>query len=139
MQKGDIVLGVLQVSNKRDQTPFNQQDQALLTAFAGQVVTALENARLLQQTDAELQDRVTELSMLHQLDRELNATLALNNVLDVTLSWTMRLFRATAGCVLLVDNTQAISFWVQRGYDRLPNLADLDLAKLYGESSRATG
>jgi GAF domain-containing protein len=58
------VLGVLQVINKRNGIPFSLEDQSLLTAFAGQAVVAMENARLLAQTDEALQKSVDELFAL---------------------------------------------------------------------------
>jgi GAF domain-containing protein len=47
MQIKDRVLGVIEVINRRDGLPFVQDDQNLLTAFAGQAAVAMENARLL--------------------------------------------------------------------------------------------
>ena len=47
MQIKDRVLGVIEVINRRDGLPFVQDDQNLLTAFAGQAAVAIENARLL--------------------------------------------------------------------------------------------
>ena len=79
--RGNAVLGVIQVINKKNGAPFQEEDETLLSAFAGQAVVALENARLLEQTDQALQDRVNELFMLQQLDRDLNTTLDLEYVL----------------------------------------------------------
>jgi signal transduction histidine kinase len=110
------VLGVLQVINKCNGGPFNEDDQTLLTAFAGQAVVALENARLLHQTDEALQERVSELSLLQQLDRDLNTTLELDPVVNLTLDWVLRTCNATAGgLVLILDGEPKLV--AARGYD----------------------
>jgi signal transduction histidine kinase len=113
----NTVLGVLQVINKRNGAPFNQEDESLLTAFAGQAVIALENARLLEQTDHELQQRVNELFMLQQLDRDLTTTLELEQVLNLTLDWALRVNNGSAGSIVLVDNGQIPYLKAQRNYD----------------------
>ena len=110
------VLGVLQVINKYSGGPFNEDDQTLLTAFAGQAVVALENARLLHQTDEELQERVSELSLLQQLDRDLNTTLELASVVNLTLDWVLRTCSATAGGLVLILDGEA-RLVASRGYD----------------------
>ena len=72
--------------------------------------------------------------MLQQLDRELNATLDVQKVLDVTLAWTMRLFETDAGCVVLADGAEAASFWAQRGYDPGIDLGIDNRDRLYSQS-----
>ncbi len=111
------VPGVLQVINKRNGAPFTEEDQQLLMAFAGQAVVVMENARLLQQTDQALQERVNELFLLQQLDRDLNTTLELNRVLGLTLDWALRVCRGTAGIVLLLDEQRNVLTYAAYGYD----------------------
>ena len=106
LMRQNAVLGVVQVINKRNGAPFNQEDESLLTAFAGQAVIALENARLLEQTDQQLQQRVSELFMLQQLDRDLTTTLDLAHILNLTLDWALRISDGSAGFVILVDDEQ---------------------------------
>lgn len=120
------VLGVVQLINKRNGFPFVEQDERLLTAFASQAVVALENARLLQQTDRALQDRVTELFMLQQLDRDLNTTLDLRKVLGLTLDWMMRVCQGTAGAIILVDENGIPLVREVRGYDDTFDADELD-------------
>ncbi|MCZ7666265.1 MAG: hypothetical protein M5U34_02975 [Chloroflexi bacterium] len=74
---------MLQVINKSNGAPFNNEDESLLSAFAGQAVIALENARLLEQTDQELQQRQRAIHVA-QLDRDLTTTLELESVLNLT-------------------------------------------------------
>jgi GAF domain-containing protein len=112
-----MVIGVLQVINRRNGAPFVKTDEILLTAFAGEAAVTLENARLLQQTDAELQDRVRELSLLQNLDRDLNRTLDLQQSLNLTISWMMRLFGATAGSMVVFNADGTVLSYRQQGYE----------------------
>lgn len=100
-------IGAVEVINKRDRTPFDQNDQTLLTAFAGPAAVAIENARLYQQTDQALAARVDELSVMQRIDRELNTALDMHRVMSVTLEWAVRRAQAQAGLVALVSNLDA--------------------------------
>ncbi len=120
----NTVLGVVQVINKRNGASFDEEDQQLLTAFAGQAVVALENARLWQQTDKALQERVGELFMLQQLDRDLNTTLELDHVLNLTLDWILRICHGAAGAIVLLGhNGQQAQMRTARGYGEAFDLA----------------
>jgi signal transduction histidine kinase len=111
------VLGVVQVINKRNGAPFDEEDLQLLAAFAGQAVVALENARLWEQTDQALQKRVDELFLLQQLDRDLNTTLELERVLTLTLDWALRICHGTAGAIVLLDAEGQPHIRAAHGYD----------------------
>ncbi|MCB8943945.1 MAG: GAF domain-containing protein [Ardenticatenaceae bacterium] len=111
------VMGVLQIINKQDGAAFDESDQQLLLGFGSQAVVALENARLLAQTDEALQERVNELFMLQQLDRELNTTLNPNEVLAITLDWALRICGGTAGAIILADEEGTPTTRAVRGYD----------------------
>jgi signal transduction histidine kinase len=122
----NTVLGVLQLINKKNGAPFDEEDQSLLMAFAGQAVVALENARLWEQTDKELQERVSELFMLQQLDRDLNTTLELDHVLNLTLDWILRICGGSAGAIVLThgNGNGRPQIRATRGYDK-----DFDAAR----------
>jgi signal transduction histidine kinase/putative methionine-R-sulfoxide reductase with GAF domain len=95
----DQVIGVLEVINRKDGLPFVDDDQTLLSAFAGQAAVAIENARLHTLTDQELAARVEELSVLQRIDRELNASLEIDRAMRITLEWAMRQSKAEAGLI----------------------------------------
>jgi len=62
--KDEASIGVLELINKRDESNFQARDVAMLEAFAGQAVVALENARLhehLQARNRELRQAMREL------------------------------------------------------------------------------
>ena len=98
----DEVIGVLEVLNKVDGTPFIDEDAELLTTFAGQAAVAIENARLFQQTDQQLSQRVAELEILERMDAELNRTLDLAQVAAITVRSAMKILNADAGALGIV-------------------------------------
>lgn len=109
LRRGDKRIGAIQVLNKKDGTGFSDEDQALLTAFAGQAAVAIENARLFTQTDQLLAARVEELSVMQRIDRELNTALDVRRVMNITLSWAMRNTGASAGSVgIIIENLLSI-------------------------------
>jgi signal transduction histidine kinase len=111
----DHVIGVLEVLNKVDRSPFNSKDLELLTAFAGQVAVAIENARLYTQTDQALAQRVDELSVMQGIDRELNASLDVKHVMSITLDTAMRHSKADAGLIGSIEEGE-LSVMAVEGY-----------------------
>lgn len=98
------VVGVLEVINKKDGSVYVEEDADLLTTFAGQAAVALENARLFQMTDLQLGQRVTELEALERIDVELNRSLDLQRVADITMRYAIANTRASAGVLGIVAN-----------------------------------
>ena len=96
-------IGVLQTINKLDGSIFVPEDADLLATFAGQAAIAIENARLFDMTDQQLALRVQELDTMQRIDQELNRTLNLNNVVDITMDWALRKSGASAGALLILD------------------------------------
>jgi signal transduction histidine kinase len=109
------VLGTLEVINKRDRSPMTIADQELLTAFAGQAMVALENARMYTTTDRALAARVQELSVLQRVDQELSANLELEQTMRITLGWAIRQTKADAGFAGLFAS-EGIQIVVSEGY-----------------------
>jgi signal transduction histidine kinase len=113
-------IGVLEVINRKDSRPFNQEDTELLLAFGAQAAIAIENAQLFTMTDQALQARVEELTTLQQIDRQLNTTLDYSAVMGQTLEWAIRTTGATIGLIAALqeaeDGTQGLRFLAHRGY-----------------------
>lgn len=103
LQSKDHVTGVIEVINRRDGLPFVEDDQSLLTAFAGQAAVAIENARLFELTDQQLAARVEELSVMQRIDRELNASLEMDRAMRITLDWALRQSAAEAGLIGMLE------------------------------------
>ncbi|NDJ86643.1 MAG: GAF domain-containing protein, partial [Chloroflexi bacterium] len=95
-------IGVLQIINKKNGSPFTNEDATLLTTFAAQAAVAIQNARLYALQDERLIQRVAELEGLAAIDQSLNQTLELQQVAQVTLNWAIRQSKAKAGIIALI-------------------------------------
>ncbi|MBC7877622.1 MAG: GAF domain-containing protein [Anaerolineales bacterium] len=127
LQAKDHVTGVIEVINRRDGLPFVEDDQSLLTAFAGQAAVAIENARLYELTDQELAARVEELSVMQRIDRELNASLEMDRAMRITLDWALRQSGAEAGLIGMLEEG-LLRVMSHQGFDeRMENLPDQTL------------
>lgn len=110
------VIGVLELLNKKDGA-FRRDDSNLLTTFAGQAAVAIENARLFQMTDLQLSERVSELEALERIDVELNRSLDLKRVGEITLQNSMEKSGATAGLLgLVMEDGKHMQIVAMEGY-----------------------
>jgi signal transduction histidine kinase len=109
------VTGALYLDNRIKEAVFSEADMALLSAFANQAAVAIENARLYTLTDQALAARVKELTTMQDIDRELNASLDLHHVLDMTLSWAVRATGAAAGNLRLVGEEGSMNLMAEVG------------------------
>lgn len=66
-------IGVIEILNRLDQTPFTEEDQTFLTALVAPAAIALENARLYQ----HLERRVEALGALNEVGQRLTSGLRL--------------------------------------------------------------
>jgi GAF domain-containing protein len=113
----ELVIGVIEVLNHRGGKPFDETEADLLTGFAAQAAVAIENARLYTQTDQALAQRVEELSTMQHIDRELNATLDFDRVMDMTLDWALKGTGAPVGVITQCDESrQGMLLLAMRGY-----------------------
>jgi PAS domain S-box-containing protein len=99
----DRVVGLLELFESRHPRVFSQNDIRLSQTLANQAAIAIENARLFERTDERLQARVDELTALQRTTQELNATLALDSILEVVLESAIQTTGATHGNVMLKD------------------------------------
>jgi signal transduction histidine kinase len=133
----DKVTGVIELINKRGMDSFNEDDQNLLTAFAVNAAVAVDNARLFTMTDQALASRLDELSTLQEIDRQLNTSLDIRRVLEVTLDWGLRVIDAKAGSIALLnrdDNTLVLM--ATHNYTYVPQALPLDKG-LAGQVARS--
>jgi signal transduction histidine kinase len=113
------VIGVVEIMN-RQRGGFSREDSDLLSAFAGQAAVAIENARLFELTDQQLQDRLDELEMMERIDAEMNRSLDLANVAEIALRYAITTTEATAGVIGLVDEeAHKLRIVAQIGYSEL--------------------
>jgi len=110
------VIGAIELKNRPGGQPFTRNDREILTAFAAQASISIENAVLYSNTDQALTNKVEELSIMQRIDRELNTTLDLQRVLDITLHWAIRQSKALAGIIGTVQ-TEGLHIEVFEGYE----------------------
>jgi len=111
----DKAIGAIQLLNKRDGSRFTEDDQNLLAALAAPAAIAIENARLFTQTDQALAARVEELSIMQRIDRELNTSLDIQRVMDLTIDWALTRTGAIAGSVSILTD-EGLQIVATRGY-----------------------
>jgi signal transduction histidine kinase len=115
----DRVVGVVEVINKKDGSTFNIEDCNLLMSFGAQAAIAIENAQIFTRTDTALAARVQELQALQMFDRELQNSLSLNHVLDISLTRAMDalgLEMGVMGVLKEADGTEPeLYLLIQRG------------------------
>ncbi len=96
-------FGLLQVADKKNGTDFDDSDQRLVTIFAGQAATLIDNARLYQDTDQTMRRRADELRSVSRISREVNATLELERILEVIASEALKAEGAAYGNLVMFE------------------------------------
>ena len=94
---GELILG----SGKTDF--FNDYDLQVASTAAGQLSSAIENFRAGSQTDQALHEQLEQLITIARVSRELNASLDLNQLLEIFRDESIRSLNADCGSVLLLD------------------------------------
>ena len=113
---GGRILGVLDVQSKRINA-FEESDLFVLQSLADQVAIAIENARLYTMTDQALAKRLEELTTMQEIDRQLNATLDYDRVMDLTLDCAIQMTKADGGLIGTVTQEQeGMQLLSTRGY-----------------------
>ncbi len=87
---GKLALGVISVQSTQHEDRFGDQDARLLNTIAANVGTAIQNARLYQET----QRRASQMAAIAEVGREVSATLQLETVLGNIAAHVYRLFDA---------------------------------------------
>ena len=99
---GEQVLGVMAIQSYSRARLYNEHDQNLMTAIAGQAAIALQNARLFN----EAQQRSTELAMLNQIISSAAQTLELRTLLDTVLKQTLDGFGFDGGLITMYNENR---------------------------------
>ncbi|MEP7286659.1 MAG: GAF domain-containing protein [Chloroflexota bacterium] len=101
----DKVIGIVLAGHKTRPT-FSDRERQLTEALVNQAATAIRNAQLYGQTDAALADRVSELSAIEAISREISGSLDLASIIDNVLDTAIRVTQADlAGCALVSSET----------------------------------
>jgi PAS domain S-box-containing protein len=118
IMSGDRPLGTLSVLSNEANT-FDATVDLLLENLCVQAATAIENARLLEaeRQAREIAEAQTEISTL------LNQSLELDEVLDIILTYAIRVFNATAANIMLFAGGKP-QVYRHKGYEFLGEEAD---------------
>jgi len=98
----DKPLGTMTAINRPDQRDFTERDVDLVMAFASQAAAALENARLIE----ESQRRANQLAGAADVARHAAAVTDSASLLDVVVNLIQEQFGYRLAAVFLVDETQ---------------------------------
>ncbi|MBN1485153.1 MAG: GAF domain-containing protein [Chloroflexia bacterium] len=100
----DKVVGVMAVQSYQQERLYDEQDLTLFSTIAAQAAIAIDNARLF----AERERRITELSILNEIGRELSSALDLDQVTQAIYEQVGRILDTTNFYVALHDEDERI-------------------------------
>jgi len=111
------VVGVIEVINRQDGAVFNEEDSSLLLSFAAQAAIAIENARIFTRTDLALAERAQELLALQMFDQQLQSSLELDTVLNISLDHMMDALGISMGLIGIFKGNDRTGLYLltQRG------------------------
>ncbi|MBL8165136.1 MAG: GAF domain-containing protein [Anaerolineae bacterium] len=113
------LMGVIVVDNQPDGTALSEDVVRHLELLSPSAAISLKHARLHRRTALELADNMREMYILRQIDRELNETIDLNHVFEMTLDWALRFTNAQASSLAMYNQeTDELRFLIEYGYDR---------------------
>jgi two-component sensor histidine kinase len=101
------LVGVIDVHTFTE-SDFSDNEIKFLETVAGEVAIAIENARLYEQTDSALRQKVTELSTLQGVSAHIAATLNLTEVLSLIAQEAAHMVRADAATIYELHNDAGI-------------------------------
>jgi PAS domain S-box-containing protein/putative nucleotidyltransferase with HDIG domain len=108
---GDKLLGVLDIQEIR-LGAFDETDSEALSALAGQLAVALENARLFEETRL----RLRRLSALRSMDVAISSSFDLQVTFNLLLDQLTNLLKVDAACIWIYDPPQhSLEFAAERG------------------------
>jgi GAF domain-containing protein/CheY-like chemotaxis protein len=96
----DRIIGDLYLADKEGADEFDEEDEALVVAFAAQAAIAIDNVRLY----AETRHRAEQLAALHETTRALNAELSLDLILKRLVVHARELVGAKYGALAVLDD-----------------------------------
>ncbi len=103
---GDQILGAVAIQSYTKSRLYNEHDQNLLMAIAGQTAIALQNARLFEQT----QKQANEAAALNEIMQEISQRVDLEHVLDTAYRHISRLLPTDAFIVALLEGERRLYY-----------------------------
>jgi transcriptional regulator with GAF, ATPase, and Fis domain len=125
------LVGILIIEPLSDKLP-STLDRQMFNSIAANSAVILYNTRLHIKTVEQLAANMKEMSLLGQIDRELNETIALPTVFNMMLDWALRFTNANVATIALYDEeTDTLRTQLNYGY----SISDEELARLRGQNS----
>jgi GAF domain-containing protein len=94
---GDSLLGIIAVQDRRQEGRFTEDDSALLATIASQVATAIQNNRLLEET----QRTARRERLIHEITSKMRRSPDMRSILDTTAREVGRALNASRATVRL--------------------------------------
>lgn len=120
LRKGEEVIGVLELVNKVDDSPFNEEDLFFLSSISEQATAALHNAKLL-----ESERRVSALDALLKISQQITSTLDLDHVLTTVVNQASTVVPFDRCVIGFFDRGQFVLGAVS-GETELPDTKEMD-------------
>lgn len=120
-------IGFLSVYFDEPHTLQAEEEELLLT-FASQAALAVSNARLYARTDMALSRRVSQLSILESVSRELAAAMRSERLFEMILAYALEFTNSTWGMIgLYNEQTAQLEVRAAQGYNQdLPDVFGVD-------------
>jgi diguanylate cyclase (GGDEF)-like protein len=115
MRIKDHFVGLLILSEKKDETPYEQNEIELYQAIIGLASTSINNAILFENSEAtknELDHKVFNLMTLQQSGKVLSSTLDLNELIKISIDMFLETVWASSG-ILLLRGDESLEFEVK--------------------------
>jgi len=122
MLANEKVVGVIEVINKKNEVAFTSEDETLLLSFAVQAAIVIENAQMFTRIDTSLASKVQELQTLQMFDHELQRSLELERVLDITLTRAMDALGVDIGAMGIFTKQNRDGFFIPVQYGMGSNI-----------------
>jgi GAF domain-containing protein len=94
---GENLLGIIAVQDRRQESRFTEDDSALLATIASQVATAIQNNRLLEET----QRTARRERLIHEITSKMRRSPDMRSILDTTAREVGRALNASRATVRL--------------------------------------
>lgn len=94
------VIGVVEVINTLGKEHFTKDDCELLVSISNQIAILIENSSLFH----DLVRRVSEKTVLTEVSKTVNSSLALDKVLETSMKLVAQIMRAEASSLMLLDS-----------------------------------
>ncbi len=139
----DQFLGVLYLQNKQPNVYAGHLD--MMTTFANQAAVAIENARLHEQTQRhaaeleirveeatrEVQQRVDELDTLYRVSQAINASQAIDTMLQIIVDNVVESIPADRATIILMDTDKKQVPWFVKSGPGLEDVVEVSFDELW--------